>query len=283
MSAVKMNAVGDLSEMTEGSNAESNEVEVSTETIGTTMAVTGNVQSAITTILPSDKNAIAVESQEEIIATVIVQMTGGSNVVSKGVDGSSETIVPTTACKAIGIALSATTTTLLGELSATNVVLRSPEAKGALHGGMIGEGTTDLEETTEGVVTEEGTTDLEETTDEVATGEETTVEAAVKYSMTMTGSAHNAIIPISHSDTNATDVVYREMVANQNLVEMTDVEATEEVAMTGGVVTEEVAMTGGVATEEVAMTGDLLGANLVNSERPVARVLAMLTTDHLVI
>ena len=52
--------------------------------------------------------------------------------------------------------------------------------------------------------------------------------------------------------------------------------------MTDGVATEEVAMTGGVATEEVAMIGDPLAVNLVNSERPAARVQAMLTTGHLV-
>jgi hypothetical protein len=63
---------------------------------------------------------------------------------------------------------------------------------------------------------------------------------------------------------------------------MTGGVATEEVAMTDGVATEEVAMTDGVATEEVAMIDDPLAVNLVNSERPAARVQAMLTTGHLV-
>jgi hypothetical protein len=247
-------AVGDLSEMTEGSNAESNEVEVSTETIGTAMAATGNVQSAITTISLSDKNAIVAENREEVIVMDSVQTTEVSNAASNEVDVSSETTVPATACKATGIARSVTMTTLLGELNATNVVHLSLEVKGDLHDGM----------------TEEATIDMEETIVVVATEEATTVEAAVKYSTTTTGSARSAIIQISHSDKNATDVAYLETVVNPDLVEMT-----------GGVATEEAAMTDAVVTEEAAMTDDPPVVNLVNSERPVVKAQAMLTTDHL--
>ena len=285
-------AVGDLSEMTADSNAETNEVEVSTETIAATTAATGNVQSAITTISLSDKNVIAAENREEVIVTLSVQTTEVSNAASNGVEVSSEMTVPATVCKATGIARSVTMTTLLGELNATNVAHLSLEVKDDLHDGMTEEATTDMEETI-GV----GATDA------VVTEEATTVEAAVKYSTTMTGSALSATIQILHSDMNATDVVYREMVANLSLVAMTDVVATEEAAMTDAVATEEVAMTDAVATEEVAMTDvlatgevamtdvvategvamtdDLPVVNLVNSERPVVKAQAMLTTDHL--
>ena len=233
-------AVVDLSEMTVGVVAE----EDTTETIVATTAATGNVQSAITTISLSDKNAIAAENREEVIVMDSVQTTEVSNAASNEVDVSSETTVPATVCKATGIARSVTMTTLLGELNATNVVHRSLEVKDGLHDGM----------------TEEVTTDLEETIGVVATEEATTVEAAVKYSTTTTGSALSVIIQISHSDKNAIDVAYLETVVNPDLVEMTD----------------------GVATEEVAMIGDPLAVNLVNSERPAARVQAMLTTGHLV-
>ena len=258
-------AVGDLSEMTADSNAETNEVEVSTETIAATTAATGNVQSAITTISLSDKNVIAAENREEVIVTLSVQATEVSNAASNGVEVSSEMTVPATVCKATGIARSVTMTTLLGELNATNVAHLSLEVKDDLHDGMTEEATTDMEETI-GV----GATEEVAMTDAVATEEVTTVEAAVKYSTTMTGSALSATIQISHSDMNATDVVYREMVANLSLVAMTDVVATGEVAMTDV-----------VATEEVAMTDDLPVVNLVNSERPVVKAQAMLTTDHL--
>ena len=274
-------------EMTADSKAASNEVEVlsettdvgvteedTTETIVATTAATGNVQSAITTISLSDKNAIAAENREEVM--VSVQTTEASNAVSNEVDVSSETTVPATVCKATGIARSVTMTTLLGELNATNVVHRSLEVKDGLHDGMTEEATTDMEETIGVVATEEATTVG------VVTEEATTVEAAVKYSTTTTGSALSAIIQISHSDKNAIDVAYLETVVNPDLVEMTDEVATEEVEMTDGVATEEVAMTGRVATEEVAMIDDPLAVNLVNSERPAARVQAMLTTGHLV-
>ncbi len=274
-------------EMTADSKAASNEVEVlsettdvvvteedTTETIVATTAATGNVQSAITTISLSDKNAIAAENREEVM--VSVQTTEASNAVSNEVDVSSETTVPATVCKATGIARSVTMTTLLGELNATNVVHRSLEVKDGLHDGMTEEATTDMEETIGVVATEEATTVG------VVTEEATTVEAAVKYSTTTTGSALSAIIQISHSDKNAIDVAYLETVVNPDLVEMTEEVATEEVEMTDGVATEEVAMTGGVATEEVAMIDDPLAVNLVNSERPAARVQAMLTTGHLV-
>ncbi len=280
-------AVGDLSEMTEGSNAESNEVEVSTETIGTAMAATGNVQSAITTISLSDKNAIAAENREEVIVMDSVQTTEVSNAASNEVDVSSETTVPATACKATGIARSVTMTTLLGELNATNVVHLSLEVKGDLHDGMTEEATIDMEETIVVVATEEATT-----VEAAVTEEGTTVEAAVKYSTTTTGSALSAIIQISHSDKNATDVAYLETVVNPDLVEMTGGVATEEAAMTDAVVTgeaamtdavatEEAAMTDAVVTEEAAMTDDPPVVNLVNSERPVVKAQAMLTTDHL--
>ena len=193
-------AVGDLSEMTADSNAETNEVEVSTETIAATTAATGNVQSAITTISLSDKNVIAAENREEVIVTLSVQTTEVSNAASNGVEVSSEMTVPATVCKATGIARSVTMTTLLGELNATNVAHLSLEVKDDLHDGMTEEATTDMEETI-GV----GATDA------VVTEEATTVEAAVKYSTTMTGSALSATIQILHSDMNATDVVYREM------------------------------------------------------------------------
>ena len=243
-----------------------------TETIVATTAATGNVQSAITTISLSDKNAIAAENREEVIVMDSVQTTEVSNAASNEVDVSSETTVPATVCKATGIARSVTMTTLLGELNATNVVHRSLEVKDGPPDGMTEEATT------AGVVTEEGTT----------------VEAAVKYSTTTTGSALSAIIQISHSDKNAIDVAYLETVVNPDLVEMTDGVATEEVEMTDGVATEEVEMTDEVATEEVEMTdgvamtdevamiGDPLAVNLVNSEGPAARALAMLTTGHLV-
>ena len=291
-------AVGDLSEMTADSNAETNEVEVSTETIAATTAATGNVQSAITTISLSDKNVIAAENREEVIVMDSVQTTEVSNAASNEVDVSSETTVPATVCKATGIARSVTMTTLLGELNATNVVHRSLEVKDGLHDGMTEEVTTDLEATIGVVATEEATTVG------AVTEEATTVEAVVKYSTTTTGSALSVIIRISHSDKNATDVACLETVVNPDLVEMIGVVATEgvamtdevategvemtgevateEVAMTDGVATEEVAMTDGVATEEVAMIGDPLAVNLVNSERPAARVQAMLTTGHLV-
>ena len=276
-------AVVDLSEMTGGVVTE----EDTTETIVATTAATGNVQSAITTISLSDKNAIAAENREEVIVMDSVQTTEVSNAASNEVDVSSETTVPATVCKATGIARSVTMTTLLGELNATNVVHRSLEVKDGLHDGMTEEATTDLEATIGGVATEEATTV------EAVTEEATIVEAAVKYSTTTTGSALSAIIPISHSDKNAIDVAYLETVVNPDLVEMTGEVATEEVAMTGGVATdgvemtdgvatEEVAMIGGVATEEVAMIDDPLAVNLVNSEGPVARVQAMLTTGHLV-
>ena len=184
--------VVDLSEMTVVVTEED-----TTETIVATTAATGNVQSAITTISLSDKNAIAAESREEVIVMVSVQTTEASNAVSNEVDVSSETTVPATVCKATGIARSVTMTTLLGELNATNVVHRSLEVKDGLHDGMTEEVTTDLEATIGGAVTEEATTD-------------------------------------------------------------------------------------GAVTEEVAMIGDPLAVNLVNSERPAARVQAMLTTGHLV-
>ena len=254
-------------EMTADSKAASNEVEVlsettdvvvteedTTETIVATTAATGNVQSAITTISLSDKNAIAAENREEVIVMDSVQTTEVSNAASNGVEVSSETTVPATVCKATGIARSVTMTTLLGELNATNVVHRSLEVKDGLHDGMTEEATTDMEETIGVVATEEATTVG------VVTEEATTVEAAVKYSTTTTGSALSAIIQISHSDKNAIDVACLETVANPDLVEMT----------------------GEVATEEVAMIDDPLAVNLVNSERPAARVQAMLTTGHLV-
>ena len=277
-------------EMIADSKAASNEVEVlsettdvvvteedTTETIVATTAATGNVQSAITTISLSDKNVIAAENREEVIVMDSVQTTEVSNAASNGVEVSSETTVPATVCKATGIARSVTMTTLLGELNATNVVHRSLEVKDDLHDGM----------------TEEVTTDLEATIGVVATEEATTVEAVVKYSTTTTGSALSVIIRISRSDKNAIGVACLETVVNPDLVGMTgevateEVEmigevATEEVAMTDGVATEEVEMTGEVATEEVAMIGDPLAVNLVNSERPAARVQAMLTTGHLV-
>ena len=254
-------AVVDLSEMTDVVVTEGD----TTETIVATTAGTGNVQSAITTISLSDKNAIAAENREEVIVMDSVQTTEVSNAASNEVDVSSETTVPATVCKATGIARSVTMTTLLGELNATNVVHRSLEVKDGPPDGMTEEATTDLV-TIDGAVTEEGTT----------------VEAAVKYSTTTTGSALSAIIQISHSDKNAIDVAYLETVVNPDLVEMTDGVATEEVEMTDGVAIEEVEMTDEVATEEVAMIGDPLAVNLVNSEGPVARVQAMLTTGHLV-
>ena len=260
-------AVVDLSEMTDVVVTEGD----TTETIVATTAATGNVQSAITTISLSDKNAIAAENREEVIVMDSVQTTEVSNAASNEVDVSSETTVPATVCKATGIARSVTMTTLLGELNATNVVHRSLEVKDGPPDGMTEEATTDLV-TIDGAVTEEGTT----------------VEAAVKYSTTTTGSALSAIIQISHSDKNAIDVAYLETVVNPDLVEMTDGVATEEVEMTDGVATEEVEMTDEVATKEVEMTdgvamiGDPLAVNLVNSEGPAARALAMLTTGHLV-
>ena len=287
-------AVVDLSEMTVGVVTE----EGTTETIVATTAATGNVQSAITTISLSDKNVIAAENREEVIVMDSVQTTEVSNAASNEVDVSSETTVPATVCKATGIARSVTMTTLLGELNATNVVHRSLEVKDGLHDGTTEEVTTDLEATIGVVATEEATTVG------AVTEEATTVEAVVKYSTTTTGSALSVIIRISHSDKNATDVACLETVVNPDLVEMIGVVATEgvamtdevategvemtgevateEVAMTDGVATEEVAMTDGVATEEVAMIGDPLAVNLVNSERPAARVQAMLTTGHLV-
>ena len=271
-------AVVDLSEMTDVVVTEGD----TTETIVATTAATGNVQSAITTISLSDKNAIAAENREEVIVMDSVQTTEVSNAASNEVDVSSETTVPATVCKATGIARSVTMTTLLGELNATNVVHRSLEVKDGPPDGMTEEATTDLEVTIDGAVTEEATTAG------VVTEEGTTVEAAVKYSTTTTGSALSAIIQISHSDKNAIDVAYLETVVNPDLVEMTDGVATEEVEMTDEVATEEVEMTDGVAmtdevaTEEVAMIGDPLAVNLVNSEGPAARALAMLTTGHLV-
>ena len=255
-------AVVDLSEMTDVVVTEGD----TTETIVATTAATGNVQSAITTISLSDKNAIAAENREEVIVMDSVQTTEVSNAASNEVDVSSETTVPATVCKATGIARSVTMTTLLGELNATNVVHRSLEVKDGPPDGMTEEATTDLV-TIDGAVTEEGTT----------------VEAAVKYSTTTTGSALSAIIQISHSDKNAIDVAYLETVVNPDLVEMTDGVATEEVEMTDEVATEEVEMADGVVmTDEVAMIGDPLAVNLVNSEGPAARALAMLTTGHLV-
>ena len=59
--------------------------------------------------------------------------------------------------------------------------------------------------------------------------------------------------------------------------------------MTDVVATEEVAMTDGAAMTDVVATADLLVVNLVNnanpgnSEKLVAKDLGMLTTDHLVI
>ena len=259
-------AVVDLSEMTDVVVTEGD----TTETIVATTAATGNVQSAITTISLSDKNAIAAENREEVIVMDSVQTTEVSNAASNEVDVSSETTVPATVCKATGIARSVTMTTLLGEVNATNVVHRSLEVKDGLHDGMTEEVTTDLEATIGVVVTEEATTVG------AVTEEATTVEAVVKYSTTTTGSALSATIQISHSDKNATDVASLEMAVNPGLVEMTDGVATEEAAMTDGVATD------GVATEEAAMTDDPLAVNLVNSERPVVRVRAMLTTGHLV-
>ena len=241
--------VVDLSEMTVVVTEED-----TTETIVATTAATGNVQSAITTISLSDKNVIAAENREEVIVMDSVQTTEVSNAASNEVDVSSETTVPATVCKATGIARSVTMTTLLGELNATNVVHRSLEVKDGLHDGMTEEVTTDLEATIGVVATEEATTVG------AVTEEATTVEAVVKYSTTTTGSALSVIIRISRSDKNAIGVVCLETVVNPDLVEMT----------------------GEVATEEVAMIGDPLAVNLVNSERPAARVQAMLTTGHLV-
>jgi hypothetical protein len=82
---------------------------------------------------------------------------------------------------------------------------------------------------------------------------------------------------------NATNVVHRSLEVKDGLHDGMTEEATTDMEETIGVVaTEEVAMTGGVATEEVAMIDDPLAVNLVNSERPAARVQAMLTTGHLV-
>ena len=257
-----------------------------------TTAAIGIAPSATTTISHSDRNATDAVSQEE--AVVAVQTTEDSNAVTTDVVATDlvvmidvvateeETTARITEWMATGIALSATMTTLHGELNATSVGLQ----RAVVEDGLLAE------------TTEEETTDLAATTDVVATEEGTTDEAE-RCSTTTTGIALNATTPISHSVRNATDVDYRgtavhpvlvEMIgvaamivaAAVDLVAMTDVVATEEVATTDVVVTEEVATTDVVATEEVATT-DRLAVNLENSGRLEERVRATLTTNHLVI
>ena len=272
--------------------------DLSAMTVETT-AVIGIAPSATTIISLSGMNATDAANQEETV--VAGQTTEDSNAETTDVVATDlvamtdvvateeETTDRIIEWMATGIAPSATTTTLHGELNATSVERQRPVAKGGL-----------LAETTE-----EGVTDLVAMTDVVATEEETT-DGAEKCSTTTTGIALNATTPISHSVRNATDVDCPVAAVNPALVEtidvvaMTDVVATEEVAMTDVVATEEVAMTDGAATEEVAMTdgaamtdvvatADLLVVNLVNnanpgnSEKLVAKDLGMLTTDHLVI
>ena len=293
--------------------------DLSAMTVETT-AVIGIAPSATTIISLSGMNATDAANQEETV--VAGQTTEDSNAETTDVVATDlvamtdvvateeETTDRIIEWMATGIAPSATTTTLHGELNATSVERQRPVAKGGL-----------LAETTEA-----GVTDLVAMTDVVATEEETT-DGAEKCSTTTTGIALNATTPISHSVRNATDVDCPVAAVNPALVEtidvvatvmvaaalaamtdgaateevaMTDGAATEEAAMTDGVATEEVAMTDGVATEEVAMTdgaamtdvvatADLLVVNLVNnanpgnSEKLVAKDLGMLTTDHLVI
>ena len=288
--------------------------DLSAMTVETT-AVIGIAPSATTIISLSGMNATDAANQEETV--VAGQTTEDSNAETTDVVATDlvamtdvvateeETTDRIIEWMATGIAPSATTTTLHGELNATSVERQRPVAKGGL-----------LAETTE-----EGVTDLVAMTDVVATEEETT-DGAEKCSTTTTGIALNATTPISHSVRNATDVDCPVAAVNPALVEtidvvatvmaaadlaamtdvvatgevamtdgaateevaadlaaMTDVVATEEVAMTDVVATEEVAMTDGVATEEVAMTdgaamtdvvatADLLVVNLVNNANP---------------
>ena len=265
--------------------------DLSAMTVETTAAI-GIAPSATTIISLSGMNATDAANQEETM--VAGQTTEDSNaettdVVATDLVATTDVVATeevttdrTIEWLATGIAPSATTTTLHGELNATSVERQRPVAKGGL-----------LAETTEEVVT-----DLVAMTDVVATEEETT-DGAEKCSTTTTGIALNATTPISHSVRNATDVDCPGAAVNPALVETIDVVATvmaaaDLAAMTDGVATEEVAMTDVVATEEAAMTdvvatADLLVVNLVNnanpgnSEKLVAKDLAMLTTDHLVI
>ena len=288
--------------------------DLSAMTVETTAAI-GIAPSATTIISLSGMNATDAANQEETV--VAGQTTEDSNaettdVVATDLVATTDVVATeevttdrTIEWLATGIAPSATTTTLHGELNATSVERQRPVAKGGL-----------LAETTEEVGT-----DLVAMTDGVATEEETT-DGAEKCSTTTTGIALNATTPISHSVRNATDVdcpvaavnpvlvetidvvatgevamtdVVATVMAAADLAAMTDVVATEEVVMTDGAATEEtaadlaamtdvvatgevamtdvVAMTGVVATEEAAMTdvvatADLLVVNLVNNANP---------------
>jgi hypothetical protein len=139
-------------------------------------------------------------------------------------DDLSAIIVVTTAV--IGIAPSATTTISLSDRNATDAVSQEEAAVAV--------------QTTEGsnaVTTDAGATDLVAMTDAVVTEEETT-DPTTEWMAT--GIAPSATMTTLHGELNATNVEPQRAVAEAGLLaEMTDVVATDLVAMTDAGATEE--------------------------------------------
>ena len=250
------------------------------ETIGRTMAGIGIVQNATTTISLSVMNATDAVNQEETAEAD--RTTEGSKAVDNEVVALRGTTAQAIEKTATGIALSATTTTLLGERNATSAVRQKPAAAGDdLHAV-----TTDVHSKTaiNAVVTEEVATGLVETTDVAVTAGGTT-DVVVKFSTTTTGIVHNATTPTSHSVKNATDVVPHEVVARaEGHAEMIDAVVTGLVETTDEVATDEVA-TGLVETTDVAETEevvtDLVETTDVAETDEVATGLVAATETHM--
>ena len=250
------------------------------ETIGQTMVAIGIVQNATTTILLSVMNATDAVNQEDMAeAERTAEDSKAANIEVVASRGTTAQAIEKTA---IGIALSATMTTLLGEPNATSAVRQKPAVAG-----------DDLHVETTDVLSKIAT-------DVVATEEETT-DVVVKFSTTTTGIVHSATTQTLHSVKNATDVAPLEVAARtEGHGETTDVVATEEVA-TDLVVTTDVAVTDVVMTDLVAMTetrmtehkDDLLDVHHAvkihahnkgypeNSEKHAVKVLDTLTTGLL--
>jgi len=203
------------------------------ETIGQTMVAIGIVQNATTTISLSVMNATDAVNQEDMAeAERTAEDSKAANIEVVASRGTTAQAIEKTA---IGIALSATMTTLLGEPNATSAVRQKPAVAG-----------DDLHVETTDVLSKIAT-------DVVATEEETT-DVVVKFSTTTTGIVHSATTQTLHSVKNATDVAPLEVAARtEGHGETTDVVATEEVA-TDLVVTTDVAVTDVVMTDLVAMT-----------------------------
>ena len=203
------------------------------ETIDQTTVAIGIVQNATTTILLSVMNATDAVNQEDMAeAERTAEDSKAANIEVVASRGTTAQAIEKTG---IGIALSATMTTLLGEPNATSAVRQKPAVAG-----------DDLHVETTDVLSKIAT-------DVVATEEETT-DVVVKFSTTTTGIVHSATTQTLHSVKNATDVAPLEVAARtEGHGETTDVVATEEVA-TDLVVTIDVVATEEVATDLVVTT-----------------------------